>query len=202
MNLRRRSLAAHLVLVLAAALLVTVGAAPATAHNGPYDMKFVDGSRLILLTFNTHSPTSEMEILHNIRLYDFVGTPIPYADVHVTVAQRGLAPRLTLRGEDLADITAPMRATNDSSFALTYPQQGQYTLVTTFHRPGGTQLARGEFALDVAKGVGGTGLPLATAGLTMLAFALGALVTYAALRRRGVSPGAPTQPVADVLAGQ
>jgi hypothetical protein len=184
MRSRTTLLALRAVLGAMVALVVAMGlAAPASAHSGSFDMKFVDGQRLILITFNTHLPASGLRIMHNIRLYDLGGTPIPYKDVQVSVAEQGLSNRFTLRGGDAVDLVAPMRDTNDSSVTFTYPQQGRYSLVATFRGADGAQLARGEFAVDVAKGVGGSGLPLGTLFLAVVAFVLGAVCTWGVMRR-------------------
>src|SRR3954452_8817605 len=69
-------------------LLVVLTAGPAQGHTGSADVEYVDGSNLILLTFNTHQPVSGLDIEHNIRLYDMLGAPIPYDKVHVEVHTR------------------------------------------------------------------------------------------------------------------
>ena len=45
-------------LTLIAALILLAGPAPAQAHGGSYDLKYIDGSNVLLLTFNTHAPVS------------------------------------------------------------------------------------------------------------------------------------------------
>jgi hypothetical protein len=145
------------VLVVAALLLAGSGVLPAQAHGGAYDMKYVDGSNVLLLTFNTHTPVSGLEIEHNLRLYDLLGAPVPYDEVAVEVHTRDKDQSTTLRGTTLLDEqTAPMLATNESKLAVTYPVAGAYTLDVEF-RAGGRAVSSGSFAVDVGQGTAGPG---------------------------------------------
>jgi hypothetical protein len=142
-----------LAFVVACLLVMVAGpAGPARAHTGAYDMKYIDGSNLILLTFNTHQPVSGLDIVHNIRLYDLVGAPIPYDEVRVEVHTRGNTDKLAAGGSTLLDgETLPMLATNESKMTLAYPISGSYTLTAEF-LAGGSPISRAEFAVDVARG--------------------------------------------------
>ncbi|KQW52749.1 hypothetical protein ASC77_00020 [Nocardioides sp. Root1257] len=174
------------VLALVLACLVALVGGPARAHTGSYDMKYVDGSNLILLTFNTHQPTSGLDIVHDIRLYDLVGAPIPYDEVRVEVHTRKNTDKLAVGGDSLIEEdTLPMLATNESKLTYAYPISGSYTLSTEF-LAGGRPISRGEFAIEITPGAAesssGYGpLPL------VAAFAGGAavaLVVTALVRRR------------------
>jgi hypothetical protein len=178
----------------AVACLALLTAGPAAAHSGSYDMKYVDGSNLILVTFNTHQPVSGLDIEHNIRLYDLVGAPIPYDEVHVEVHTRsntegaaGLEP--SLRSEE----TLPMLPTNESKMTYAYPVSGSYTLKTIFFAQG-REISRGEFAIDVGKGSDGPSRGVGVWGLAA-AFLLGGAVTML-FRRRGPARQAVVHPSA------
>lgn len=178
------------VIVFAVTCMITLVAGPAPAHTGSYDMKYVDGSNLILLTFNTHQPASGLDIVHDIRLYDLVGAPIPYDEVRVEVHTRANTDKLAAGGNTLIEgDTLPMLATNESKMTYAYPISGSYTLTTEFFS-GGRPISRGEFAVEIAPGTAesssGYGpLPL------VVAFAGGAaaavvLMTLVRRRRRDV----------------
>jgi hypothetical protein len=140
-----------LVALVAACLLVLV-MGPARAHAGSYDMKYVDGSNLILVTFNTHQPASGIDIIHNIRLYDLVGAPIPYDEVRVEVHTRGNTDKLVAGDSTLLESdTLPMLPTNESKMTFAYPISGSYTLTAEFFADG-RPISQAEFAVDVAKG--------------------------------------------------
>ena len=168
------------------ACVVALVAGPARAHTGSYDMKYVDGSNLILLTFNTHQPVSGLDIVHDIRLYDLVGAPIPYDEVRVEVHTRKNTDKLAAGGDSLIEgDTLPMLATNESKLTYAYPISGSYTVTTEFFS-GGQPISRGEFAVEIAPGTTETSsgygpLPL------IAAFAGGVAVTLvvmALVRRR------------------
>jgi hypothetical protein len=171
--------------VVAAAALLLVGApGAADAHSGAFDMKYVDGSNLVLVTFNTHQPVSGLTIRHNIRLYDLVGAPIPYEVAKVAVHTRGKDSGITLRGHTLLEEqTLPLEPTNDSTLTYAYPRAGAYTLLVTFWA-GGRAISHGEFAVDVGQGAS-TG---ALAGLrlpqTVAAFLAGLACYHLVSRRR------------------
>jgi hypothetical protein len=171
-----------LLTVVLGCLLVLVGG-PARAHSGSYDMKYVDGSNLILLTFNTHQPVSGLDVVHNLRLYDLEGAPIPYDEVRVAVRTRGNTERLSPGGSSLIkESTLPMLATNESRLTYAYPLSGSYTLAADF-MSGGRRISRAVFAVEVAKGSAETSSgygPLPLAG----AFLLGVLTMLPFLRRR------------------
>jgi len=175
-----------LLALIASCLLVLTGS-PVQAHTGSYDMKYIDGSNLILLTFNTHQPVSGLDIVHNIRLYDLVGAPIPYDEVHVEVRARGNTERLAVAGSSLiSEETMPMLPTNESKLTYAYPLSGSYTLTAEF-RADGRAISRAEFAVEVGRGSteesSGFGLlPLAGA------FLLGIAVMLPFRRRRPALP--------------
>jgi hypothetical protein len=174
----------YLRVVAATAALLVSAPAVAGAHSGTYDMKYVDGSNLVLVTFNTHQPVSGLAIRHNIRLYDLVGAPVPYEKVTVEVHSRGWDAGITLRGQTLLEEqTIPLEPTNDSTFGYTYPRGGAYTLLVRFWA-GGRQVSHGEFAVDVGQGTS-TG---ALAGLrlpqTLAAFLVGLACYHLVSRRR------------------
>src|SRR3712207_2219857 len=101
--------------LLAGLWLLVLTAGPAVSHGGSYDMKYVDGSNLVMLTFNTHEPVSGLPIAHNIRLYDLLGAPITYDTVHVEVHTAPDTRGITLRGRSLLDEQVlGMAETNDS----------------------------------------------------------------------------------------
>ena len=170
-----------------AGLLILIGA-PALAHTGSYDMKYVDGSNMILLTFNTHQPVSGLDIEHNIRLYDLVGAPIIYDEVKVELHTRqgssggvdGL--ESSLRQER----TLPMLETNESKLRYTYPASGGYRMTTVFFAQG-REISRGEFAIDIGQGSAG---PSRWSGVWSLAgaFLLGVAVAWVVGRRRRGRP--------------
>jgi hypothetical protein len=140
-----------LVALVVACFLVLV-AGPARAHTGSYDMKYVDGSNLILVTFNTHQPVSGTDIIHNIRLYDLVGAPIPYDEVRVEVHTRGNTDELAAGDSTLLEgDTLPMLPTNESKMTFAYPISGSYGLTVEFFA-GGRPISQAEFAVEVAKG--------------------------------------------------
>lgn len=142
----------RLLLVLASLTVVGLVAPPAHAHSGSYDMKYVDGSNLVLLTFNTHAPVSGLDIEHDLRLYDLTGVPIPYDEVAVEMHTRDTDQSTTLRGSTLVlEQTAPMLPTNESKLTLAYPVRGGYTLQVDF-RAGGRDISSGVFAVDVGQG--------------------------------------------------
>ena len=172
--------------VAAAVLIVLTVPGAAYAHSGTYDMKYVDGSNLVLVTFNTHQPVSGLSIMHNIRLYDLTGAPIPYDTAKVEVHTRGKSSGITLRGHTLLEeADLPLDPTNDSTLTYSYPRAGAYTLLVSFWA-GGRQVSHGEFAVGVGQGAS-TG---ALAGLrlpqTVAAFLLG-LAAYHLVARRRVS---------------
>jgi hypothetical protein len=174
---------ARLVL-LAAWLLVALTPASASAHAGNYDMKYIDGSNVILLTFNTHLPVAGLDIVHDIRLYDLVGAPIPYDQVKVEVHTRANTSGLALPGRTLLqDFTLPMLPTNESKLTYAYPGSGSYTLKTVFLQDG-REISRGDFALDIGRGAPGSS-PGGTSWVKLsIAFLLGLGVHHAASRRR------------------
>lgn len=171
----------RLVIVVAAVLLGAAGVAPVQAHGGSYDMKYVDGSNLLLLTFNTHTPVSGLDIEHNLRLYDLLGAPIPYDEVVVELRTRDRDRSTTLRGSDLLEEqTVPMLATNESKLTMAYPVAGSYTLDVEF-RAGGRAISSGTYAVDVAQGTASPGgFPWIRLTLALL---LGVLVGVALPRR-------------------
>ena len=168
------------------ACIVALVAGPARAHTGSYDMKYVDGSNLILLTFNTHQPTSGLDIVHDIRLYDLVGAPIPYDEVRVEVHTRKNTDKLAVGGDSLIEEdTLPMLATNESKLTYAYPISGSYTLSTEF-LAGGRPISRGEFAIEITPGTTETSSGYGPVPL-VVAFAGGAavaIVVMALVRRR------------------
>jgi hypothetical protein len=173
-------------------LLVLVTATPAAAHGGSYDMKYVDGSNLVLLTMNTHQPVSGLALVHNVRLYDLQGAPVPFERAVVEVIGRGAVRSIGLRGNDaLLEQTVPLSANNDVAISYTYPRSGGYTLRVRF-LTGEQVVSRGEFALDVAQGhapgpLAGLALPE-----TAAAFLLGVLTYHVVSRRRSeLLPGRP-----------
>jgi hypothetical protein len=180
-------------LVIGALFALTAGTAQ--AHSGSYDMKYVDGSNLILVTFNTHRPVSGLDIEHNIRLYDLVGAPIPYDEVDVEVHTRenttGVA---ELRSSLIREKTLPMLPTNESKLDYAYPASGSYTLTTVF-RSGGRETSRGEFAIDVGKGAQGMSRGISVWWLAV-AFLLGVAVSLVIRRRRTPDAAAPWEPAA------
>jgi hypothetical protein len=148
----------RILLAFALGCLLVLTGAPAHAHAGSYDMKYVDGSNLILLTFNTHQPVSGLDIEHNIRLYDLVGAPIPYDEVRVEVrTQDGKGGKDGVDGLESSlrkQASLPMLATNESKLSYSYPGPGPYALTTVFYS-GGQEISRGTFAIDIGKGTGG-----------------------------------------------
>ena len=156
-------------------VLVLCGAvAPAGAHGGSYDMKYVDGSNVLLLTFNTHAPVSGLDIEHDLRLYDLLGAPIVYDEVDLEVHTKDDKSGLTLRNQTLLlEKTVPMLPTNESKLTYAYPLPGAYVLRVSF-RAGGRVISSGTFALDVGAGTSAPGgFPWVRLGLTL---ALGILV--------------------------
>jgi hypothetical protein len=181
----------------ALAVLVLGVPAPAGAHGGSYDLKYVDGSNLLLVTFNTHRPVAELAIDHNLRLYDLLGAPVPYDEVEVEFHSRERGKDLAPNGGSLLHAeTVPMLATNESRVVWAYPVAGQYTIVLRFLGDGRT-VSSGKLAVDVGPPAGaggftwGTWLPL---GLGVL----GGVAAYHVLvvRRRVPVPAAePARPV-------
>lgn len=170
--------------VAVAALLVLGFPATAHAHSGTYDMKFVDGSNLVLVTFNTHQPLSGLAIVHNIRLYDLAGAPISYQEAKVEVHARGRTAGITLRGHTLLEEqTLPLSSNGDSSMTYTYPRSGAYTLVVTFWS-GGRRISHGDFAIDVGQGASTGGLSGLKLPQTVAAFLLGLACHHLVTRRK------------------
>ncbi len=177
--------------LLVGCLLLLTGA-PAQAHTGSYDMKYIDGSNLILLTFNTHQPVSGLDIEHNIRLYDLVGAPIPYDEVKVELhTQQESSGVEGLESSLREKQTLPMLATNESTLDYTYPVSGGYRLTTVFYSQG-REISRGEFAIDIGQGSAG---PSRWSGAWSLgaAFLLGVVIAWlVGSRRRGRVTSAPS----------
>ena len=185
------------VVLVTAWLLTLLAPAAASAHAGNYDMKYVDGSNVVLLTFNTHQPVAGLDIIHNIRLYDLVGAPVSYDKVHVEVHTRDNTSGLALPGRTLLhEETLPMLATNESRMTYSYPGSGSFTVKTVF-RAGGREISRGEFAVDVARGAPGSSLRGHAWPQIVVAFLLG-LAAYhfgsRRKRRRSDETEAPEQP--------
>lgn len=179
----------RLVALVAAVVLAALGASPAQAHGGSYDMKYVDGSNVLLLTFNTHAPVSGLAIEHDLRLYDLLGAPLTYDDVSVEVHTRDTDGGATLRGESLLlEETVPMLPTNESKLTVTYPTPGAYSVRAVFSADG-REISRGEFAVDVGTGTAATGgFPWVRLGLTLL---LGLFVGSLLPRGGAASPVGP-----------
>ena len=177
----------RLLAVVAALLLSGVIGIPAHAHGGSYDMKYVDGSNVLLLTFNTHAPVSGLDIEHNLRLYDLVGAPIAYDEVAVEVHTLEKGQPTTLRGgTTLHEETLPMLATNESKLAFVYPLPGSYSVRVVFMADG-RAVSSGEFVFDVDPGSGGGsgGFPWVRLVLTLLVgVAIGATLPLAGARQR------------------
>ena len=124
-------------------------------HGGSYDLKYVDGSNVELVTFNTHVPVAEMDIIHNIRLYDLLGAPVPYEQVEVEFHSRDRD--LTAGRKSLLHAeTLPMLATNESMLTWRYPVQGDYTLKLRFVA-GGRTVSQGQLAVAVGRPTGSAG---------------------------------------------
>lgn len=159
----------RLLLVVTTLVLWCTGAPAAQAHGGTYDMKYVDGANLLLLTFNTHTPVSGLEIEHDLRLYDLLGAPIPYDEVAVELHTRDKGQPTTLRGATLLqEHVAPMLVTNESNLTFAYPVRGAYTLEVEF-RAGGRAVSAGRFAVDVGQGTGSpSGFPWVRLALVLL----------------------------------
>lgn len=190
----------RMALVLLALVLGGAGVGPVQAHGGSYDMKYVDGSNLLLLTFNTHAPVSGLDIEHNLRLYDLLGAPIPYDEVAVEVHTREKHQSTTLRGSDLLEEqVVPMLATNESKLEVAYPVAGAYALDVEF-RAGGRAISSGTFAVDVGQGTAGPGgFPWIRFALVLL---LGVLVGVALPRRTSAPVQAPAGVDEDEAAGR
>ena len=180
----------RLLLLLAALLLGSGVGAPASAHGGSYDMKYVDGSNVLLLTFNTHAPVSGLDIEHNLRLYDLVGAPVIYDEVAVEVHTLEKGQTMTLRGgTSLLEDTLPMLATNESKLSFAYPVQGSYAVRVRFASAGQT-VSSGEFVFDVGPGTAASGgTPWLRLGLAlMVGLTIGALLPRADRTRRDPTP--------------
>ena len=176
----------RLLALLVAVLVCCATGAPAEAHSGAYDMKYVDGSNVLLLTFNTHAPVSGLDIEHDLRLYDLLGAPIPYDEVSVEVHTRDKEQSTTLRGSTLIrEEVAPMLPTNESKLTFAYPVRGAYSLRVVF-RAGGRDISRGKFAIDVGQGSADpAGFPWVRLSLTLLlGILVGVLLPRAPARRR------------------
>ena len=187
----------RLVAILAVVFIVgapVVAGAPAVAHGGAFDMKYVDGSNVLLLTFNTHAPVSGLDIEHDLRLYDLMGAPIPYDEVAFEVDTRRNTNQLTLdKDGTLHQESAPMLPTNESKLTFAYPAPGSYSLDVTF-RSGGQDISHGTFALDVAPGSQGAGgFPWIRLGLAFLC----GLFVASLLRRRAPVAGVSADPVVE-----
>jgi hypothetical protein len=183
-------------LALTALLALTGG--PARAHTGSYDMKYVDGSNVILLTFNTHQPVTGLDIEHNIRLYDLVGAPIVYDEVHVEVHTQDRGSGVDeLEASLRKDVSLPMLPTNESKMTFRYPGPGAYTLTTIFSA-GGREISRGGFAIDIGQGSGGSSSWFRSWWLAG-AFLLGAGASWLLLRRWPAPPDEPSAPDVTVL---
>lgn len=184
-------------IALAAAVLVLGGVgAPAQAHGGSFDMKYVDGSNVLLLTFNTHAPVSGLDIEHDLRLYDLVGAPIVYDEVSVEMHTRDNTQGVTLPGQTLVEKdTVPMLATNESKLTLAYPVPGSYSLRVVF-RADGRDISSGEFAVDVGAGSSGSGggFPWVRLALTLV---LGLFVGTLLPRRGETRPAPPGELAGD-----
>lgn len=169
--------------------LLALSTSSAQAHSGSYDMKYIDGSNLILVTFNTHQPVSGLDIEHNIRLYDLVGAPIPYDEVLFEVHTRGNTERVSPGGSSLlSEATLPMLPTNESKETFTYPISGSYTLTTVF-MAGGRKISRAEFAVDV--GVGTTEASSGFGYLPLVVAFLGGIALMVPFRRRRLARANP-----------
>lgn len=190
----------RLLLAAAAAALVALGG-PVHAHSGSYDMKYVDGANLVLLTFNTHEPVSGLDIVHNLRLYDMVGAPIPYDEVRITVRRVGEGGGPLESTRPVLEVTEPMQVTNESEHRFSYPVSGAYAIAAEFTADG-RRISAGEFAVAVGRGTEEEGAGLASLHV-LGAFLLGLLVASATrilggrLRRGAVAP--PDVPARDTV---
>ena len=179
--------------VTAAALLLVGASGAAVAHSGTFDMKYLDGSNLVLVTFNTHQPVSGLAIRHNIRLYDLVGAPIHYVKATVEVHTRGRDAGITLRGHTLLEEqTLPLDPTNDSTLTYSYPRAGAYTLLIRFWADG-RQISHGEFAVNVGQGAATGSLAGLRLPQTIAAFLLGLAAYHLVARRRPSSASGRSQ---------
>ncbi|MET1059938.1 MAG: hypothetical protein ABWX84_10085 [Nocardioides sp.] len=178
------------------ALALVLAPQPAQAHSGTYDLKYVDGSNVELVTFNTHSPVAEMDIVHNIRLYDLLGAPVPYEQVRVEFHSRDRD--LTAGRKSLLHAeTLPMLATNESMLTWRYPVQGDYTLKLRFMADGHT-VSKGQMAVAVGRPTGSGGFSLTSLLGLAGSFVLGVLAHHLVLvlrRRRAPAASAEPDPV-------
>ena len=161
----------------------------AAAHGGSYDIKYVDGSNVELVTFNTHTPVAGLAIEHNVRLYDLVGAPVTYEEVTAEIHVREDTSDLVVGNATLLhEETLPLRATNDSVMTFTYPEAGQYTLKLTFLLDG-RPISEGEMALPVGRAPAGEESSVGDWLVIVGAMALGGLLVHLVhryrLRRRG-----------------
>lgn len=182
LRLRLRSTA------LVAVLLLVLCPATAHAHSGSYDLKFVDGSNVVLLTLNSHEPVTGTPILHNIRLYDLVGNPVPYTEVLVEVRRTDGEDVPGQRGRPvLHDEVLPISPDNDSTLRYRYPQPGNHALALVFMN-GEQEVSRAEFSLPVAAGPGSAPLAGFATWQVLVAFVLGVACALL-LGRRAASAG-------------
>lgn len=144
--------------------------------NGNYDLKYVDGSNLILVTYNGHAPVSGIETEHNVRLYDLIGAPIPFSTVHIEI----------VKGSTSAfDATLKSTETNDVTFNYVYPKAGKYTLKATFS-DNGKDVSSGEMAVEVTKGANQSFWATAFTSQTLVALLLGIGLASAYFMRKQI----------------
>lgn len=170
-----------------APLLVLVAAMPAAAHEGSFSANYVDGSNLVLLTYNVHEPEAEIPVTFNFRLFDMVGVPIPYDTADITV---------TRDGEQVVARSLSISANLDVNTVIELPAGGAHVISVAFVHEGRT-VSNGEFPLHVHDTEAATGSTMLIVS-NAVAFALGIGVAvglpWLARRRPGAEISAEPAP--------
>ena len=183
-------------LVALVAVFLVAGTAPAQAHGGSYDMKYVDGSNLLLLTFNTHPPSPGWPSSTTCGSTTCSAPRSPTTRWPSRCTPATTTEHHPPHDHPAHEKTQPMLATNESKLTYNYPLPGSYTLRVVF-RAGGRAISSGEFAVDVGQGTPGApgGFPWIRVALVLL---LGVVIGTALPRGAGADPTTqgpvPTEP--------
>lgn len=150
-----------------ALLLVLAIPTVAFAHGSSFSFKYIDGSNVVMITHNVHDLQAGVPISYNVRLYDMEGKPVPFDTVQT---------EFKLGAKSIDKQTLNRSQNNDVTLTYTYPEEGEYTLTTTFFE-GEKQVAHGEFPIVAEKGHDNNLLATIFSTPVILAFLLGATAT-------------------------
>lgn len=163
-----------LVTAIALSLLILLAPVSAVAHGSIYTYKYIDGGNIITVTQNVHDTLAGAAVTYHLRLQTLEGGAVPFAQIQAEVKRGGT----TVGQQTLSDMSS-----DNSKFVYTYPRQGHYTLYFTFV-DNGKQVARSEFPIVVAEGLGTGWLANTFTIQTLAAFLLGGVAVKVYQRTR------------------